>query len=149
MKVVYNPNKNQEELFRVTCDNCESVMEVTRGDCHVGTWGMPQVTCPVCSEECVVEELCGDMTQEITSLTVQYPIHFSKMPDKAYKLPDSEITNGVKHVLKDLEDNGTPGTYSIYGTGNVVVLGTMSKDDIIVYVCKDYDELWIPLKEED
>lgn len=71
------------------------------------------------------------------------------MPDKAYKVPDSEITNGVKHVLKDLEDNGTPGTYSIYGTGNVVVLGTMSEDDIIVYVCKDYDELWIPLKEED
>lgn len=149
MKVVYNPNKNQEELFRVTCDNCESVMEVTKDDCHVGTWGMPQVTCPVCSEECVVEELCGEMTQEITSLTVQYPIHFSKMPDKAYKVSDSEITDGVKRVLKYLEDNGTPGTYSIYGTGNVVVLGTMSKDDIIVYVCKDYDELWIPLKEED
>lgn len=149
MKVVYNPNKNQEELFRVTCDNCESVMEVTKDDCHVGTWGMPQVTCSVCSEECVVEELCGEMTQEITSLTVQYPIHFSKMPDKAHKVSDSEITDGVKRVLKYLEDNGTPGTYSIYGTGNVVVLGTMSKDDIIVYVCKDYDELWIPLKEED
>ena len=39
MKVVYNPNKSQEELFRVTCDNCESVMEVTKDDCHVGTWG--------------------------------------------------------------------------------------------------------------
>lgn len=55
MKVVYNPNKNQEELFRVTCDNCESVM----------------------------------------------------------------------------------------------VFGTRTDDEILVYVCKDYDELWIPLKEED
>lgn len=64
MKVVYNPNKNQEELFRVTCDNCESVMEVTKDDCHVGTWGMPQITCPVCGEECVMEELCGEMTQK-------------------------------------------------------------------------------------
>lgn len=149
MKVVYNPNKNQEELFRVTCDNCESVMEVTKDDCHVGTWGMPQITCPVCGEECVMEELCGEMTQKINSLTVQYPINFSKMPDKAYKVPDSEITDGVKRVLIDLEDNGTPGSYSIWGTGNVVMFGAMTKDDIIVYVCKDYDELWIPLKEED
>ena len=149
MKVVYNPNKTQEELFRVTCDNCESVMEVTKDDCHVGTWGMPQITCPVCGEECVVEELCGEMTQKINSLTVQCPIHFSKMPDKAYKVPDSEITDGVKRVLIDLEDNGTPGSYSIWGTGNVVMFGAMTKDDIIVYVCKDYDELWIPLKEED
>lgn len=83
------------------------------------------------------------------SLTVQYPINFSKMPDKAYKVPDSEITDGVKRVLIDLEDNGTPGSYSIWGTGNVVMFGAMTKDDIIVYVCKDYDELWIPLKEED
>lgn len=149
MKVVYNPNKNQEELFRVTCDNCESVMEVTKDDCHVGTWGMPQITCPVCGEECVMEELCGEMTQKKNSLTVQYPINFSKMPDKAYKVPDSEITDGVKRVLIDLEDNGTPGSYSIWGTGNVVMFGAMTKDDIIVYVCKDYDELWIPLKEED
>ena len=149
MKVVYNPNKSQEELFRVTCDNCESVMEVTKDDCRVGTWRMPQITRPVCGEECVVEELCGEMTQEITSLTVQYPIHFSKMPDKAYKVPDSEITDGVKRILIDLEDNGTPGSYSIWGTGNVVMFGAMAKDDIIVYVCKDYDELWIPLKEED
>lgn len=124
-------------------------MEVTKDDCHVGTWGMPQITCPVCGEECVMEELCGEMTQKINSLTVQYPINFSKMPDKAYKVPDSEITDGVKRVLIDLEDNGTPGSYSIWGTGNVVMFGAMTKDDIIVYVCKDYDELWIPLKEED
>ena len=149
MKVVYNPNKNQEELFRVTCYNCESVMEVTRDDCHVGAWGMPQVTCPVCGEECVVEELCGEMTKKINSLAVQYPINFSKMPDKAYKVSDREITDGVKCVLEDLEDDGTPGSYSIWAAGNVMVFGTRTDDDISVYVCKDYDELWIPLKEED
>ena len=149
MKVVYNPNKSQEELFRVTCDNCESVMEVTKDDCYVGAWGMPQITCPVCGEECVVEELCGEMAQETTSLTVQYPIHFSKMPDKAYKVSDSEITDGVKYVLKMLEEDCVSEQYSLWATGNVMVFGTRTDDEISVYVCKDYDELWIPLKEED
>ena len=56
------------------------------------------------------------------------------------------IKGYIKYVLKMLEEDCVSEQYSLWATGNVMVFGTRTDDEILVYVCKDYDELWIPLK---
>lgn len=72
MKVIQNNNQNKTivpsnvklpkriEKVTVECENCGSILEVSREDTHVGYLGLPHVTCPCCNYEMDVEEFDDD-----------------------------------------------------------------------------------------
>lgn len=88
MKVIQNNYKNQPrnphqlpeqtkpriEKVKIKCENCGSVLEVSREDTHIGYLGLPHVTCPCCNYEMDVEEFDDDAI-DIYASNVKYPTH--------------------------------------------------------------------------
>lgn len=114
MKVIQNNYKNQPrnrhqipeeikpklrvEKVKIKCENCGSVLEVSREDTHIGYLGLPHVTCPCCNYEMDVEEFDDDAI-DIYASNVKYPTHFtvSSKDFRAIEISDEEIN---KKMLK-------------------------------------------------
>ena len=62
MKILKN-NCNEEKVkniaktFNVRCDKCDSELEITKEDTHIGWLGAVHITCPCCGEESMVDEI--------------------------------------------------------------------------------------------
>ena len=108
MKVIQNNYKNQPrnrhqlpesikhkpriEKVNLKCENCGSVLEVSREDTHTGYLGLPHITCPCCNYKMDIEEFDDDAIG-IRASNVKYPTHFtvSSKDFRAIEISDEEI----------------------------------------------------------
>lgn len=165
MKVIQNNYKNTQrntyqlpektkpkvEKVKIECENCGSVLEVSREDTHTGWLGLPFITCPCCNYEMVVKKFNDDVI-DIYASNVNYPTHFKLFSKDfiAVEIPDDGINECIQKGIQHFREN--PEEYSYYiGFGNTMVHMYRHTEDkeYYVIVSKDYEEGRIRFEEED
>lgn len=165
MKVIQNNYKNQSrdshqvseqtkprvEKVNLECENCGSVLEVSREDTHIGWLGLPFVTCPCCNYEMDIEEFEDDAIN-ICASNVKYPTHFtvSSKDFRAIEISNEEINKWIQQGIEYFRNN--PEEYYWYvGSGNTWVHIYRYDEDkeYYVIVSKDYEHGSIQFEKED
>lgn len=143
--------KPRIEKVNLKCENCKSVLEVSREDTHIGYLGLPFVTCPCCNYEMNVEEFDDDAI-DICASNVKYPTHFTVSSQEfgAVKISDEEINKWVQQGIEYLRNNPEEYSYLI-GSGNSMVhIYKFDGDkEYYVIVSKDYESGEIEFEKED
>lgn len=167
MKVIQNNYKNQlrnrhqipEEIkpklkvekVNLECENCGSVLEVSREDTHIGYLGLPHVTCPCCNYEMGVEEFDDDAI-DICASNVKYPTHFtiSSKEFRAIEIPDERINEWIQQGIGYFR-NHKDEYYWYIGSGNtwVHIHRYEDEEEYYVIVSKDYESGEIEFEEDD
>lgn len=165
MKVIQNNYKNTQrntyqlpektkprvEKVKIECENCGSVIEVSREDVHTGWLGLPFITCPCCNYEMVVKKFNDDVI-DIYASNVNYPTHFKLFSKDfiAVEIPDDGINECIQKGIQYFRENPEEYSYCI-GSGNIMVHMYRHTEDeeYYVIVSKDYEEGRIQFEEED
>lgn len=134
MKIVHFIKKSAQ----ITCERCGSVLEYDFDDVYTGADGCKFITCPVCGEEIMLENLDPE---KITSNTVKYPTHFYDFSN-GVDVSDKEINEYIKQVCNNVEAGEQ---FSIIATGNTMVCALDFDGDgvIEVIVAKGYRECYV------
>lgn len=132
MKVIKSRVVTQkDEPKRCICEECESELEYTEDDTHVGWLGFAYVTCPVCGEETMVgeERECPPM----------WPATFHHVSSaNAYEVSVDTITGMVDDVVNALTGSDEIPDFASQACGDAMVWGWKHLDGIDVYVTQDY-----------
>lgn len=165
MKVIQNNYKNQPrnphqlpeqtkrrvEKVKIKCENCGSILEVSREDTHVGYLGLPHVTCPCCDYEMDVKEFDDDAIH-IYASNVKYPTHFtvSSKDFRAIEISDEEINKLIQQGIEYFREN-SEAYYYFMGSGNSMIHMYKFDEDkkYYVVVSKDYESGEIQFEDED
>ena len=165
MKVIQNNYKNQPrnphqlpekpksriEKVNLECENCGSVLEVSREDVHIGWLGLPFVTCPCCNYEMDVEEFEDDAI-DICASNVKYPTHFtvSSQEFRAIEISDEEINKWIQQGIEYFRNNPEEYSYFVASGNSVVHMYKFDGDEeYYVIVSKDYEHGSIQFEDED
>ena len=143
--------KPKVEKVKIECENCGSVLEVSREDTHIGWLGLPHVKCPCCNYEMDVEEFEDDAI-DICASNVKYPTHFtvSSKDFRAVEIPDEEINEWIQEGIQYFREN--PEEYSFFmGSGNSMVhIYKFDEDkEYYVIVSKNYESGEIEFEDDD
>lgn len=163
MKVIQNNNQNKTivpsnaklpkriEKVTIECENCGSVLEVSREDTHIGYLGLPYVTCPCCDYEMDVEDFDDDAI-DICASNVKYPTHFtiSSKEFRAIDIPDERINEWIQQGIKYFRSHKDE-YYWYIGSGNtwVHIHRYEEEEEYYVIVSKDYESGEIEFEKED
>lgn len=144
MKVIYNPklNKEKNQIYKVECD-CGAELEVEEDDIKVGTYGMGYIMCPCCQNE-YYDELWADMLI-LNKENLKYPIHYTTF-ENSLDVENEDIDEMVADCIEKLEKN--PEDFvNFHMCGNTAIFVFRFEDDneYDVYVCKNYQETFIPI----
>ena len=159
IKVIQN-NFNQSELNKkeekpltvhTFCDHCDSELEVSEEDTHIGWLGAAFVKCPCCGQESMVDELEGIT---LTKDNIKFPVHFKRTKvglkhvievhsDEIIK----EIKRGIEFLRTSTDNDGY--WYTSYGDLFVIVFKDDGDQEYYVMVTKDFYETDIPFEKED
>lgn len=148
-----NLNKKVEEKPRVVhtiCEHCDSELEVSEEDTHIGWLGAAFVECPCCRQETMVDELDGIT---LTRDNIEFPKHFyrtNKSLRDIMEISNEEIVNeiqrGIDHFRKNKDEYCW---YTSYGDLFVIVFRYKSNKEYCVLVTKDFYDTEIPFGTED
>ena len=165
MKVIQNNCKNQYrnphqvtekikskvQKVTVTCENCGSVLEVSRKDTHVGWLGLQFVTCPCCNYEMSIEEFDDDAV-DIYASNVEYPTHFTLCSKdfKSVEVSDKEINEWIHKGIEYFRHHKDE-YYWYIGSGNtwVHVYRFDCEEEYYIVISKDYETGEIQFEKED
>lgn len=141
MKVLnQKPIADNEFPKRIKCDNCQAELEYDKDDVFIGEWGMKYVHCPCCNENTPVDE---DRHMPITWPTTFW--HTSK--EKTKEIEGEQVSDFVEEVKKNLS-SCKPGEWSMIGTGDCLVFGYKTEEEIEIIVTKDYYSDFIDLSKD-
>lgn len=131
MKVI---NKGYRlETKHIKCLGCNAELEIESGDEYVGTWGVPCVRCPECGEENPVQ----DERTVAPILNQTFLDHGAK--HGATHVEDEKVQEMIDRVYQYLI-KGKIGDYYCTSTGDALVFGTKTEDEITIYVTRDWKE---------
>ena len=157
MKVLKN-NYNAKEIVKETkantleihCDVCNSELEITKKDTHIGWLGARFVTCPCCGEESIVEELDGIT---LNKDNLEFPIHFNRTTKglrNVVEVNSNEIIEEIKRAITYFRENKDEWNwYTSHGDLFLSVYRHHGDEDYFVLVTKDFYETYIPFERED
>ena len=153
MKILKDNSKNIEvkeeniNIFplKIKCSECDSELEITEEDTHIGWMGARFITCPCCGEESMVDELDGIT---LTKDNVEFPTHYSSS-NKAISVDDDTINKWVKECIEKFDPNDENDWLRYAGSGDTMVFVFKFDEDkeYDVYVCKNYYETFIPFNK--
>lgn len=152
IKIIKNNYKIQpnEELIknnkiRIHCSECDSELEITEEDTHIGWMGARFITCPCCGEESMVDELDGIT---LTKDNVEFPTHYFSS-NKAISIDDNTINKWVKECIEKFDHNDENDWVRYIGSGDTMVFVFKFDEDAgyNAYVCKNYYETFIPFNK--
>ena len=160
IKVIQN-NFNQNNLNKIVevkpkivhtfCDHCDSELEVSEEDTHIGWLGAAFVKCPCCGQESMVDELEGIT---LTKDNIEFPVHFNRTKVGLRHITEvyneeiiKEIKRGIESLRASTDNDGY--WYTRYGDLFVIVFKDGGDQEYYVLVTKDFYETYIPFEEED
>ena len=142
--------KDVPKTLRITCDRCDSELEVTEEDTHIGWLGAAYVTCPCCGEESMVDELEG---LTLTKDNVEFPVHFlrnTKGLRNIVEVNPNRITKEIKEAIKYFRENKDAwNRYTICGDLFVSVYRYPGDEDYHIVISRDFYETHIPFEPQD
>ena len=145
-KYSYVTQKQDEfkpKTYKITCENCDSELEVEDDDIQVGVYGMGYVVCPCCGEETYADELADYFP--LNKDNVKFPTHYFSY-NKAISVDDDTINKWVKECIEKFDSNDEHDWCRFTGRGDTMVFVFKFGEDARydVYVCKNYYETFIP-----
>lgn len=157
MKVIENnyksktkPVKNISESIIAYCDNCDSKLEITEEDTHIGWLGARFVTCPCCGQESMLDEMEGIT---LTVDNIEFPVHFSRTnkDSGAVEISDEDIVKDIKRAINYFRTSNDDDWcwFTEHGEVFVAVYKLDGDDEYYVVVSKDYYSTYIPFEGED
>ena len=131
--------------LKIKCSECDSELEITEEDTHIGWMGARFITCPCCGEESMVDELDGIT---LTKDNVEFPTHYYSF-NKAVNIDDDTINKWVKECIERFDPNDENDWVRYIGSGDTMVFVFKFDEDTgyNVYVCKNCYETFIPINE--
>lgn len=154
MRVIKNKfnEKINNEFTTVFCEYCDSELEITKEDIHIGWLGAAHVTCPCCGEETMVEEY-GFEGIKLTKNNLKFPNHFmrtNKNMRNVKEIYSEEVVRFIQGGIDYLRKNKDKETYYLH-TGDMYLFIDKNTDDeeFNIIVAKDFYETDIPFEAED
>lgn len=130
------------------CSKCDSELEITEEDIHIGYLGAAYITCPCCGMESMVDDSYG-ITLNMNN--VEFPTHFTRVnKDKngVAQISDNSITAYIKEAIGRFRNDKTNYCmYTCYGDLFAVIF--REEDEYYVVVTKDFYETNIPFEKLD
>ena len=136
--------------LKIKCSECDSELEITEEDTHIGWMGARFVTCPCCGEESIVDEMEGIT---LTKDNIEFPIHFNRTTKGMRHIVETNSDEIVKEIQKGIEYfrnfKNQFCWYSCYKDLFVLIFRYFEDEDYFVVVTKDFYETHIPFEKED
>ena len=136
--------------LKTTCDQCDSELEVSEEDIHIGWLGAAFVTCPCCGEETMLDEVEGIT---LTVDNIDFPVHFlHTSKDKRYCIDVSseDIVKEIKRAISYFREHKDEWyRYTMYGDLAIFVHRLEGDEIYAVYITKDFYETDIPFDKAD
>lgn len=156
MKVIRNmyekPNKeitNVESII-INCEHCDSELEISREDTHIGWLGARFVTCPCCGGETMVDEIEG---VTLTKDNLEFPVHFfrtNKNERSVVEVKSDDIVKDIKRAITYYREHKDEWSwYTQHGDTHVGVYRFPEDEEYFIVVSKDFYETCIPFEKED
>lgn len=149
MRVIKNNmNKPMKESYKITCENCESELEITEDDIEsYGFLGISYVTCPICGKSTATD--IEELDKKITLDNMVFPDNFYSFGNGVPLSPE-DINRYIKNGVKYFRENPSSFAY-ITGSGDtfVAVCNYSGDEQYTVVVAKGYYEGEIPYDSED
>jgi len=159
IKVIHN-NFSQNDLNKKVevkpkfvhtfCDNCDSELEISEEDTHIGWLGAPFVKCPCCGQESMVDELEGIT---LTKDNIDYPIHFNRTNKDLKNVVEIQKDEVIKEIQRGIDYFRTNKDefcwYTYYGDLFVIIFRYEGDEEYFVLVTRDFLETYIPFEKGD
>lgn len=159
IKVLKNNSINREKIkkenipmfsLKFSCPECDSELEITEKDTHIGWLGAKYITCPCCGEESMVDELDGIT---LTKDNLEFPVHFNRTAKglrHVVEVNSNEIVDGIKKAITYFRENKDEFCwYTSYGDLFLIVFRYSGDEEYFVMVTKDFYETYIPFESVD
>ena len=136
-------DESKPKTYKITCEHCDSELEVEDDDIQVGVYGMGYVVCPCCGEETYSDELADYFS--LTKDNLEFPVHYFSFKN-AVSVDDDTINKWVKECIEKFDPNDENDLVRYIGRGDTMVFVFKVDEDkgYNVYVCKNCYEAFIP-----
>lgn len=148
-----NLNKKVEvkpEVVHIICNHCDSELEVSKEDTHIGWLGAAFVKCPCCGQETMVDELEGIT---LTRDNINYPVHFNRTNKDLRNVIEVQKDEVIKEIQRGIDyfrtNKGESYWYSSHGDLFVIIFRYEGDEEYFVLVTRDFYETDIPFEKED
>lgn len=142
--------KTVPSTLKINCDTCDSELEITKEDTHIGWLGAVYVTCPCCGEETIIDELEGIT---LTKDNVEFPTHFNRTNKdlrNVVEISPDKITDAIKKAIEYFRQyKDAFAWYTASGDSLVAVYNNSGDEEYFVMVTKDYYTTYIPFEPQD
>ena len=110
IKVLKDNSKNIEvkeeniAMFplKIKCSECDSELEITEEDTHIGWMGARFINCPCCGEVAMVDELEGIT---LTKDNLEFPVHFNRTAKGLRNVVEVNSNEIIKEIQKKNKRN--------------------------------------------
>mgnify|MGYP004566301333 FL=1 len=148
-----NLNKKVEvkpKIVHTFCEHCDSELEISKEDTHIGWLGAAFVKCPCCKQESMVDELDGIT---LTKDNIDYPIHFNRTNKDLRNVVEVQKDKVIEEIQKGIDYFRTNKDESYwctcYGDLFVIIFRYEGDEEYFVLVTRDFYETDIPFEKED
>lgn len=157
IKIIKNNYNNQPKKesvknskIRMHCSECDSELEITEEDTHIGWLGARFIICPCCGEEAMVDELDGIT---LTKDKLEFPIHFNRTTKELRNVVEVNSDEIIKEIQRAItyfrEHKDEYYWYTSYGDLFLIVFRYSDDEEYYVMATKDFYETYIPFEKED
>ena len=142
--------ENKDVPLKIKCSECDSELEITEEDTHIGWMGARFINCPCCGKEAMVDELNGIT---LTKDNLEFPVHFKRTTKglrNVVEVDSDEIIRGIQRgVTYFREHKDDYCWYTGYGDLFLIVFRYSGDEEYFVVITKDFYETYIPFERED
>jgi hypothetical protein len=145
-----NNNHNENLPIQITCEYCDSKLEITKEDTYIGWLGARFVKCPCCEQETAVNELDGIT---LTINNIKFPVHFHRINKNMIgvkEISTEEIVQCIKHGVEYFRRHKDEYSwYTSFGDLFLILYRYSGDGEYDVMVTKDFYQTSIPFEECD
>ena len=107
-KIQPNEEPIKNNKIRIHCSECDSELEITEEDTHIGWMGARFINCPCCGKEAMVDELDGIT---LTKDNLEFPVHFNRTAKGLRNVVEvnsdeiiKEIQRGIASLIRNKDE---------------------------------------------
>ena len=158
IKVLKDNSKNIEikeeniAMFplKIKCSECDSELEITEEDTHIGWMGARVINCPCWGGAVMVDELEGIKN---TKDNLEFPVHFIRTTKGLRNVVEINSDKIIKEIQRGItyfrEHKDEYYWYTSYGDLFLIVFRYSDDEEYFVMVTKDFYETYITFEDED
>ena len=159
IKVLKNNSINREKIkkenipmfsLKISCPECDSELEITENDTHIGWMGARFINCPCCGYEVMIDELDGIT---LTKYNIEFPIHFKRTAKGLRDVVEASSDTIIEEIKRGITYFRTYKDeyywYTSYGDLFLIIFRYSDDEEYFIMVTKDFYETYIPFENED